>query len=362
MAPTPSTVELDEARAHFTAPPGYLAACTQGLPLRETVTASRFELDLWARGEATPAHYGEAVERSRAAFARIAGVPGDRVAIGSQVSVLVSTVAASAPDGAEIVCVDGDFSSMVFPFLQQAHRGVTVVHAPLDRLAEAIGPRTWLVAFSLVQSANGRIADADAIVEAAQKHGARTLADLTQAAGWLPINAARFDLTVCHAYKWLCAPRGSAFLTMGGRMLGELRPVQAGWFAGDDPWTSCYGPDIHLATDARRFDVSPAWPVWPGTAAALEFFAALDMSAVRDHAVALGDEFSSRLGIPARGQAIVSWPDPGGDDLSALTAAGVRASGRAGRARVAFHLWNTADDVDLALSALPTASTDRRHD
>jgi selenocysteine lyase/cysteine desulfurase len=362
MLQTRSVDALDEARGHFTGPAGYLAACTQGLPLRETIAASRTELDLWERGEATPAHYGNAVERSRNAYARIAGVGVDRVAIGSQVSVLVSLAAASAPDGAEIVCVDGDFSSMIFPFLQQAHRGVTVVHAPLDRLAEAIGPRTWLVAFSLVQSANGRIADAEAIVEAARRHGTRTLADLTQAAGWLPIDAARFDLTVCHAYKWLCAPRGSAFLTVGDRMLEELRPVQAGWFAGDDPWTSCYGPNIHLATDARRFDVSPAWPVWPGTAAALEFFAALDMSAVRDHAIGLGDEFCARLGVPARGQAIVSWPDPDGDDLATLTAAGIRASGRAGRARVAFHLWNTADDVELALSALPATPTSRRND
>jgi selenocysteine lyase/cysteine desulfurase len=356
MLQTRSVDLLDEARGHFTAPPGYLAACTQGLPLRETVAASRSELELWEHGEATPAHYGDAVERSRNAFARIAGVTPDRVAIGSQVSVLVSLAASSAPDGAEIVCVDGDFSSMIFPFLQQAHRGVTVVHAPLEHLADAIGPHTWLVAFSLVQSANGRIADADAVVEAAGNHGARTLVDLTQAAGWLPVDAARFDLTVCHAYKWLCAPRGSAFLTVSDRMLHELRPVQAGWFAGDDPWTSCYGPALHLAEDARRFDVSPAWPVWPGTAAALEFFASLDMAAVRDHAAGLGDEFSAGLGIPVRGQAIVSWPDVDGSDLASLAAGGLRASGRAGRARVAFHLWNTADDVQLALSALPTAS------
>ncbi|ERK70936.1 hypothetical protein N136_02723, partial [Leifsonia aquatica ATCC 14665] len=37
---------------------------------------------------------------------------------------------------------------------------------------------------------------------------------------------------------------------------------------------------------------------------------------------------------------------------AALTAAGLRASGRAGRARVAFHLWNSPDDVRTALHAL----------
>ena len=50
--------------------------------------------------------------------------------------------------------------------------------------------------------------------------------------------------------------------------------------------------------------------------------------------------------------AIVSWPDAGGDDLAALSAAGVTASGRAGRARVSFHLWNDEEDVDLAATAV----------
>lgn len=347
-----TTPSLAEARGHFLVADGYLAACTQGLPLRETLAASRAELDLWESGGATPAHYGAAVDVARDAYARLVGVDARHVAIGSQVSVLASLVACSVPDGAEVVCVDGDFSSMIAPFAAQADRGITVVHAPLARLAEAIGPRTWLVAFSLVQSATGAIADADAVLASAARHGARTFADLTQAAGWLPVDAGRFDLTVCHAYKWLCAPRGSAFLTVNDRMFSELRPVQAGWFAGDDPWSSCYGPVSELAHDARRFDVSPAWPVWPGTAAALEFFAELDITEVHRYVTGLGDELSHRLGIPALGQPIVTWPDPEGCDLAALTAAGIRASGRAGRARVAFHLWNTSADVDRVVAAL----------
>lgn len=348
---------LAAAREQFVAGDGYLAACTQGLPLLATLRASRAELDAWEHGTATPHGYGEAVERARASFARIVGVPAASVAVASQVSVLAALVAASVPDGAEVVCVDGDFSSMVFPFLAQSHREVTVVHAPLDRLAEAIGPRTWLVAFSLVQSATGVIADADAVLAAAARHGARTFADLTQAAGWLPVDASRFDATACHAYKWLCAPRGSAFLTVGDRMLDELRPSQAGWYAGDDPWASCYGPGMRLAPDARRFDVSPAWPVWPGTAAALDFFAGLDPEAVRAHTAGLGDALCGELRIPARGQAIVTWPDADGSDLAALTAAGIRASGRAGRARIAFHLWNTPADVARVVTALGSRPT-----
>jgi selenocysteine lyase/cysteine desulfurase len=342
----------------FAAGEGYLAACTQGLPTRATVVAMRDDLERWARGDASPVDYDSAIARSRAAFARIAGVDPDDIAIGSQVSVLASLVAASAPDGAEVVCAEGDFASMVAPFHAQAHRGVRVRAVPLAALADAVHDRTWLVAFSLVQSATGEHADADSILEACARTGALTFADLTQALGWLPVEASRFDLTVTHAYKWLCAPRGSAFLTVRPEVRDALNPVHAGWFAGEDPWSSCYGPLSAPAVSARRFDVSPAWPVWPGTAAALEFFASLDPFAVHAHATGLADQLSEALGLTdalgasVRARAILTWPDPDGADLAALTAAGLSASGRAGRARVAFHLWNTADDVERVLRAV----------
>lgn len=340
------------AQNRFPAGAGYLAACTQGLPTHETVAAARADLARWAAGDASPADYDDAVSRARASFARLSGAPPESVAIGSQVSVLASLVAASVPDGATVLCVEGDFASMVAPFHAQAHRGVVVRSAPLEGLADAVDARTWLVAFSAVQSATGEIADIEAILEASARTGTRTFADLTQALGWLPVDASRFDVTATHAYKWLCAPRGSAFLTVGDRMLETLSPVHAGWFAGEDPWTSCYGPLERPATSARRFDVSPAWPVWPGTAAALALFDELDPAAVHAHATALGDAFADGLGLPGRGRAIVTWPDPDGTALARLGAAGLRASGRAGRARVAFHLWNTTADVEAALRAV----------
>jgi selenocysteine lyase/cysteine desulfurase len=228
-----------------------------------------------------------------------------------------------------------------------------VRHVPVAELAGALTERTWLVAFSLVQSATGEIADAPAIRAAASAVGAFTLCDTTQATGWLPVHAGDFDATICHAYKWLGAPRGAAFLTVQPELAELLRPVQAGWFAGDDPWASCYGPTMTLATDARRFDVSPAWPAWVGTRVALEFFSTLDPAAVYAHDTALGNALCAGLGLPQRDQAIVTWADPTGADLTRLTAAGITASGRAGRARVAFHLWNTTADVDAVLAALP---------
>ena len=64
------------------------------------------------------------------------------------------------------------------------------------------------MSFSLVQSANGKVADVEAIVEAAAAHDVLTFCDGTQGIGVHPFDASRFDVTGCHAYKWLCSPRG----------------------------------------------------------------------------------------------------------------------------------------------------------
>lgn len=329
---------------------GYLAACTMGLPARATVDALRADLELWRVGAASAAHYTEVAERARAHAATLLGTSADRVALGSQVSVFASFAAAAASPGDEVVCVAGDFSSLVAPFL--ARGDLHVRHVPLAALADEIGPRTAVVAYSLVQSATGEVGDAASVAQAARDAGAFLLVDTTQATGWLPTTDLDADLIVCHAYKWLSAPRGAAFAAFSDRGLAELTPLAAGWYSGADPWTSCYGPSLHLADDASRFDVSPAWQAWVGAEAALRVAAELDADTVLEHDLALANAFSARRGLEPSASAIVTWPDADGDDLRALTASGVVASGRAGRARVAFHVWNDEDDVELATSAL----------
>lgn len=345
-------MSLPEARTHVAEAPGYLSACTSGLPPRSTLEAMAGFATNWATGSHDAVAIGAEAEACRAAFARIAGVSPDRVAMGSQTSQLVSVVAASLPDGADVVCVEGDFASLTHPFEQQRHRGVRVRYAPLERLADAITPGTQLVAFSLVQSASGAIAAHEEIIAAAAKVGARTLADLTQSLGWLTVPASLFDYTVCHAYKWLCAPRGTAFFTVRDGLDDQLIPIAAGWCSADIVWESCYAGHTPLAANASRFDLSPAWPVIGGTLASLEFIASLDPREVEAHGVDLANEARSALGLAPASSAILAWADPDGAALTAMRAAGITASGRLGNARVAFHFWNTEHDVELLARAL----------
>lgn len=350
---TVTAPDLRTARAAFAGGRSYLAACTVGLPTHATRAAVIADLDASATGHSSAAEYTAVVERTRGHFAHIVGVDPARVAIGSQASVFTGLIAAAIPDGAEVLCVEGDFASMVLPFAH-AGRGIRLRVAPLDGLADAITSDTWLVAFSLVQSATGRVADASAIRAAARTHGTRTLCDATQAVGWLPMDAAEYDAVICHAYKWLCAPRGVAFLAIGSDFARLVPAIFAGWYAGADPWSSCYGHAVELAPDASRFDVSPAWQAFVGAEPALELFASLDPAAVHAHATGLASAFSAGRGLdqPERPSAILTWADPEGHDLAMLTAAGIAASGRAGRARVAFHVFNDEQDVQDALKAL----------
>lgn len=341
---------LAAAIDQFGDPRGYLAVASIGLPPRSAVEALTTDLAAWAAADRDPQGYDPVIARTRESYARLVGIPTSRVAIGSQTSVLTALVAAAVPDGAEVLIPDGDFSSIEFPFLQRP--GIRVRAVPLEALADEVSDDTWLVVFSLVQSATGVVADVDGILEAATRHDAFTFCDVTQAAGVLPVDASRFDVTVCHTYKWLCAPRGVAFLTLSERFDPLLTPLQAGWYAGDDVWTSTYGPAMHLATDARRFDVSPAWQAWIGAEQSIELFAGLDIAEVWAFTSGLGDALCEAVGIPPQRQAIVTWPDASGGELKKLIDAGIRVSGRAGRLRASFHLWNDLSDVEAVARVL----------
>jgi selenocysteine lyase/cysteine desulfurase len=343
----PATGALLQAQAEFAAEGVYLDTASLGLPPRRSLTALQQALEQWRTGRSRPPDFDAPLSAARAGYAALVGVPPGAVAVGSQVSVFAGLVAAALPDGAEVLTVGGEFSSIVFPFLAQAGRRVRVSEVPLDRLADAVTPATDLIAVSAVQSADGRLADLDALSAAADANDARVLLDVTQAAGWLPVDAGRFAYTTCGGYKWLLAPRGTCFSTVRPEFLDALVPHAAGWYAGEEPWSSIYGGPLRLASDARRFDVSPVWHSWVAQAPALELLTEVGAETLQTHAVGLANRFRQAVGVPAGDSAIVSLATAAGA-AARLASAGIAGSVRAGRLRLAFHVNNTPADADRA--------------
>jgi selenocysteine lyase/cysteine desulfurase len=315
------------------------------LPPRPAVEAFHAALDQWRHGRTHWDVWDRATGESRVAWAALHGVSAADVAVAGQVSAFTGLMALALKGGERVLCAERDFTSVIWPFLV-ADLQVDVV--PLERLAEAIDSSTALVAVSAVQSIDGRVADLDAIVAAAEHHGALTCVDATQASGWLPLDAKRFDFFMASAYKWLMSPRGTSFMAVRPAAAERLKPHMAGWYAGDDPFETNYDAPLRLADDASRFDLSPAWMSWVGAVPALRLLGDVGIEAVYEHDVGLANRFRAGLGLEPGDSAIVALPAE--DDLVArLRAADISVTVREGLIRISFHLWNTEAEVDRAL-------------
>jgi selenocysteine lyase/cysteine desulfurase len=334
----------------------YLNTASFGLPPDDGWEALQTALDEWRGGRTSWEHWGEATERARRCFAELCSVPAGWVAVGANVSSMVGVVAASLPDGARVLSTEPEFTSALWPFLAQG-RGVEVRCVTPDWLHEEIGAGTDVVSFSAVQSSTGELADLDAIVAAAEQHGAMTVLDATQACGWLPVDATRFDVLVCAAYKWLCSPRGTAFMTVRPDVAERLIPHGAGWYAGSDPHASYYGPPLRLAGDARRFDVSPAWFSWVAAAPTLELLLDIGIERIHEHDLRLANLFREGLGLAPGDSAIVSTELPGAEEC--LRGSPVMAAARAGLLRTSWHLYNSREDVARILELLSSGAEPR---
>ncbi|MGW7353268.1 aminotransferase class V-fold PLP-dependent enzyme [Streptomyces sp. NPDC054784] len=341
----------------------YLNTASTGLlPLR-TAKALKAAADDGAYGRVGPDGNFAALAAARAGFARLAGVPVDRVAAGNSVATHAGLIARALPSGAEVLIADDDFSSLVNPFAVRTD--LKLRSAPLEKLAEAVGPQTALVAVSAVQSADGRVADLAALRAAAdaqpdagrERGGPRIVVDATQAMGWLTPDPRHYDYLLCGSYKWLMCPHGVSLLVVPGDLgPDELVAYHSGWVAGEEPWNSCYGPIARLAHSARRFDERPAFLAYLAAEHSFALVEELGTERIGAYDLALADRCRAgarELGltpVDARSP-IVALPGQGAA-AERLKAAGVEASVRAGNLRAAFHLYNTEADVDRLLAVL----------
>ena len=248
---------------------GYLDSATFGLPPRSTLAAMEDALAGWRTGRRWR-DWEEDGEACRELFAGLVGARAEDVALVGTTSVATGLVAASLPveEGANVVLYERDFTSAMLPFRTLEPRGVELRLAPLERLAEAVDEHTALVSVSLVQSAEGRVVDLDALRAA----GAPILLDATQAVGAYPVDLTGVDYLVAHGYKWLLCPRGLTFFYVSPERRLQLEPLTAGWKSRLDPYADYYGlPE--LTPDARRLDVSLPWFSAAGGRPSLELFA-----------------------------------------------------------------------------------------
>lgn len=330
---------------------GYLDSATYGLPPRSTLEALAEAAEGW-RTRKRWRDWEEDGEACRALFAHLVGARAEDVALMPAVSIGIGAVAASLPvePGANVVLYERDFTSAMLPWKALEPRGVELRLAPLEGLADAVDDHTAVVCVSLVQSAEGRVADLDAL----RATGARICLDATQAVAAYPIDLTGVDYLAAHAYKWMLCPRGLGFFYVSPERRDELGPWTSGWKARVDPYEDYYGlPD--MPNEARRLDISLPWLSAAGARKSLELLVSLGNDRIAEHNLALARSLTSKLALPEPESPIVRFQVANADEAARnLVEAGIACAVRAGSVRLSFHLYNDEQDVDLAVAALAT--------
>jgi selenocysteine lyase/cysteine desulfurase len=337
--------------------PGYLSTASFGIPCPAAVEAVATVTTAWAGGTLGFGSWLADAQLARASIARLLSVPPEHVALGTSTALLLSSIASSLPDNSRVLAPVNEHNSNLIPYLNQAHRGITVELVPLAELADRVNSSTTLVSCSAVQSLTGEVADIEAIRSATRATGSIFCLDGSQACGWLPLSGASADVIVCSVYKWLCSPLGGAFLVMTPEMADRFRPATLGWAAGVDPMAPPYGTEFVPAPGARKFDTVPNLVSMLALRRSVDAIVQLGIEAVRDHDVALANRFRNGLHMDSSNSAIVTLPREGG--AAELAKAGIRATEWRGILRLSFHLHNSQADVDQALTVLAACGQSR---
>jgi len=239
-----------------------------------------------ARLERGPVHFlvrelTPLLDDARAALAEFVGVDADDLTFVRNATTGVNTVlrSLSFEPGDELLTTNHEYNASrnALDFVAgRSGASVRVVEVPfpitsgddiVSRIEEAVTPRTKLGLFDHVTSLTGVVLPIERICRALGERGIDTLVDGAHAPGMLPLDIDSLGATYytgnCH--KWICAPKGAAFLWVRRDRQPEIRPLVISHGANADvsdrsrfrmefDWTGTWDPSAYLAVpEALRF-------------------------------------------------------------------------------------------------------------
>jgi L-cysteine/cystine lyase len=236
--------------------------------------------------------------------------------------------------------------------------GAQIRTAPFGELADAVGPRTRLVACSHVSWVTGALRP-EGLAELGPE--VPVLLDGAQGVGAVPIDVRALG---CAFYagsgqKWLCGPVGTGMLWIAPAWREQVAPVGATYMNLAEP---ARGLESALHPDARTHD-SPAISAEASASAvtAHDVLAEFGWEAVYERARTLAATLADRLReagrtVAPRGDStLVSWEDPDPEATrDRLAGGGVLIRNLPGTPylRASVGAWNDEGDVDRLLAAL----------
>jgi isopenicillin-N epimerase len=186
-------------------------------------------------------HFETEIDEARGSLGHFLGADSDDLAFVPNATTGVNTVLRSltfTPED-EILTTDQEYNACrnAVDFVSE-RSGCRVVVAPLPfplaskgeierAVLERVTSRTRLLLIDHVTSPTGLVLPMDEIVKALRDRGIDTLVDGAHAPGMLPLNldalGAAYYTGNCH--KWMCTPKGSAFLHVRRDRQERVRPL-----------------------------------------------------------------------------------------------------------------------------------------
>lgn len=315
------------------------------------------------------------MEHLRVEAAALLSCPSDNVALLKCTSEGVDLVVRGVDwrPGDEVVVAEGDFPGTLAPWLALQHRGVVVKMIPqrgrprfeLEEVEALVTGRTRAICLSLVHSTHGFRAPVSGIAELARARRIWFVLDAVQAIGALDLDVGSLgaDIVAAHGYKWLLSGFGIALAYCSPRAIEELGSMQMGW-------KNAIGSPAEVAVTsggARRFESTVASTVGvAGMRASIALLAAVGLDQVEAHVTRLLDLIddastakgydvlsSRRAGERSSILSIAHRSLPAGAVQAALKQAGVVCAVRGEALRVAPHFYNSVEDVERLIDALP---------
>lgn len=316
---------------------------------------------------------------SRGRLAEFINIPADQLIYVPNATIGLNTVARSLnlQAGDEILTTDHEYGAMdkMWDFVAQ-QTGARVIRqtlpATMNDPAEVINviwdgvtDRTRVLFMSHITSPTALILPVEELCTRARSAGIISMIDGAHVPGQLPLDltAIGADVYSGNCHKWLCAPKGAAFLTVHPDLQAQVEPliISWGWGEPDDSlvnrnqWQGTRDVCAFLTVpDAIDFQQVHDWPTIREQCHALA-------SAALTRAVDTFGQTPLSVNSPQWFGQMVALPIPPVSDPIAIKKRLIEdyrieipLTHHAGRdfVRLSVQAYNTADDIDALFNAL----------
>lgn len=362
----------------------YLNHAAVSPPPTPTINAMQSQLaDVCENGSVNFRNWIAVKENTRRLVAGMLCALPEQVAFMRNTSDGLSTVANGLDwrPGDNLVTFRGEFPANVYPWLRVRDAfGVEVRlceerdgRIDLDELIGLIDGKTRIVAISQIQFASGFRADLERIGRAARARDALLVVDVIQALGVVPLDVQSelVDVAAAACHKWLLTPEGLGLLYLSARARERIQPTLVGW-------TSVPNPEDYGNFDQGWNKGTLAWETGTGPVAlihgleaSLKLLHEVGIPKIQSHLETLTDYLCERLceRLLNTQYEIVSSRHAGEKSqivcirhLAGLSSLDLYAhlrkrkiitAPRGDRLRVSPHLYNTLEEMDEVVKALP---------